>query len=144
MASGEFMYIPAAAAQHQRDGARDDSDAGSCSARHPDAAAEEPAEGGERQADFRGDGSVREAGRGERGCGGEGVDGVSPARHVCDDASGVGGRDGCQAAGAWGGVVEGCGCECIPLETFGNIQATVYAVAEKAADLIKGDGRKDQ
>jgi choline dehydrogenase-like flavoprotein len=26
-----------------------------------------------------------------------------------------------------------------PLETLGNIQATVYAVAEKAADLIKED-----
>jgi choline dehydrogenase-like flavoprotein len=26
-----------------------------------------------------------------------------------------------------------------PMETLGNIQATVYAVAEKAADLIKED-----
>jgi choline dehydrogenase-like flavoprotein len=26
-----------------------------------------------------------------------------------------------------------------PLETLGNIQATVYAVAEKAADLMKED-----
>jgi choline dehydrogenase-like flavoprotein len=26
-----------------------------------------------------------------------------------------------------------------PMETLGNIQATVYAVAEKAADIIKED-----
>jgi choline dehydrogenase-like flavoprotein len=29
-----------------------------------------------------------------------------------------------------------------PMETLGNIQATVYAVAEKAADLIKQDWKK--
>jgi choline dehydrogenase-like flavoprotein len=29
-----------------------------------------------------------------------------------------------------------------PMETLGNIQATIYAVAEKAADLIKEDWRK--
>ncbi|KAL0260751.1 hypothetical protein SLS55_004441 [Diplodia seriata] len=29
-----------------------------------------------------------------------------------------------------------------PMETLGNIQATVYAVAEKAADLVREDGRR--
>ena len=29
-----------------------------------------------------------------------------------------------------------------PMETLGNIQATVYAAAEKAADFIKEDWKK--